>query len=173
MENASKALIIAGAILLSILIIAIGMTIYSSSQSAIQDSLTDFSTQQVDGFNSNFENYKGKATGSNVSNLLSRLIANANTYADEPTKIPCVFVDQISAGDSANKDIKPIKAGDAKKQQAYIDSLTALKNKIENKHMYTVSMSYQSNGLLDYIVVGYNSEVKDSEQKHLDRTTLK
>ena len=35
MENASKALIIAGAILISILIIAIGMYIYSNSQSSI------------------------------------------------------------------------------------------------------------------------------------------
>ena len=35
MENASKALIIAGAILLSILIIAIGMYIYNSSTNSI------------------------------------------------------------------------------------------------------------------------------------------
>ena len=44
MENASKALIIAGAILLSILIIAIGMFIYNSASSTITDSLTSMST---------------------------------------------------------------------------------------------------------------------------------
>ena len=59
MENASKALIIAGAILLSILIIAIGMFIYNSAQSTINDSMTSFSTQEIEAFNNNFESYKG------------------------------------------------------------------------------------------------------------------
>ena len=37
MENASKALIIAGAILISILLIAISMYIYNSAQGTIQN----------------------------------------------------------------------------------------------------------------------------------------
>ena len=167
MENASKALIIAGAILLSILIIAIGMAIYSSSQSAINDSLTDFSTQQVEGFNSNFTSYIGKSTGSNVSNMLTRLIANANTYADEPTKIPCVQVDQINAGKTAVKTpVEPATGGAEKGQQDYIDALTAMKNKVENKHTYYVTMSYQANGLIDYISIGYDKEMAKSETTH-------
>lgn len=169
MENASKALIIAGAILLSILIIAIGMFIYNSAQSTINESITSFSTQEIDAFNNNFESYRGQATGSNVSSMLSRLIANAKTYADEPTKIPAVKFDQVVAGEAKEQDVKPGVAGDEKGQQAYIESLTAIKNKIENKHMYTVTMSYQANGLIDYIAVGYSAEIKDSEKLHADR----
>ena len=44
MENASKALIIAGAILISILIIAIGMYIYTNSESSIRNATSQMST---------------------------------------------------------------------------------------------------------------------------------
>ena len=54
MENASKALLIAGAILLCILIIAIGMFIYNSASSTITDSMSTLSTQEVDAFNNQF-----------------------------------------------------------------------------------------------------------------------
>ena len=164
MENASKALIIAGAILLSILIIAIGMFIYNSAQSTINDSITSFSTQEIEAFNNNFESYKGNATGSNVSSMLTRLIANAKTYADEPTKIPCVQFDQVTAAGGDNVDVQPAEAG--KGQQDYINKLSGAKNKVENKHMYTVTLSYQANGLIDYISVGYKEAIKDSEAKN-------
>lgn len=42
MENASKALIIAGAILLSILIIAVGMFIFTSSQNSINEGAAQY-----------------------------------------------------------------------------------------------------------------------------------
>lgn len=168
MENASKALIIAGAILLSILIIAIGMFIYNSAQSTIQDSMTSFSTQEIEAFNNNFESYKGSATGSNVNSMLTRLIANAKTYAEEPTKIPAVRFDNVTAGSSepSCKDIKPENNITENGQQTYIDQLTAIKNKVENKHMYTVSLSYQKNGLIDYISVGYNNAIDNADSTH-------
>ena len=50
MENASKALLIAGAILLCILIIAIGMFIYNSAQGTIVSSMNSLSTQEVEAF---------------------------------------------------------------------------------------------------------------------------
>ncbi len=164
MENASKALIIAGAILLSILIIAIGMFIYNSAQSTINDSITSFSTQEIEAFNNNFESYKGNSTGSNVSSMLTRLIANAKTYADEPTKIPCVQFDKVTAAGSDSAEATPAEAGEG--QQEYINKLAGVKNKVENKHMYTVTLSYQANGLIDYISVGYDGEIEGSESKN-------
>ena len=50
MENASKALIIAGAILLSILIITIGLYVYSNAKSTIDNSLTSMSKSEKDAF---------------------------------------------------------------------------------------------------------------------------
>ena len=97
MENASKALLIAGAILLCILIIAIGMFIYNSASSTITDSLTSLSTQEVEAFNNQFSSYEGTQTGSNLKALMGRLIANADTYSEEPAKIPAIHIDQLTS----------------------------------------------------------------------------
>ena len=66
MENASKALLIAGAILLCILIIAIGMFIYNSAQSTITESMNSMSTQEIEAFNNQFSGYEGVQSGSNI-----------------------------------------------------------------------------------------------------------
>ena len=55
MENASKALIIAGAILISILLISLGILIYNQAQSAVQDGGMD--EMQLASFNGKFLQY--------------------------------------------------------------------------------------------------------------------
>ena len=60
MENASKALIIAGAILLSILIIGLGMFIYQQAYGAM--SKINLNEQQVQTINSKFTNYGSEGT---------------------------------------------------------------------------------------------------------------
>ena len=156
MENASKALLIAGAILLCILIIAIGMFIYNSASSTITDSMSTLSTQEVDAFNNQFTSYEGKQTGSNVKALMGRLIGNANTYRDEPAKVPQVFVDQLSntVQDEAEATFTLENAGDP---QDYITELGTIRNRVETKHEYYVEMNYQDNGLIDYIVISYDA----------------
>ena len=68
MENASKALIIAGAILVSILIIGLGMYLYTTA-SGVFDS-NQLKEQQARTYNDQFEKYFGsKVTGSNVRAL--------------------------------------------------------------------------------------------------------
>ena len=153
MENASKALLIAGAILLCILIIAIGMFIYNSAQSTITDSLTSLSTQEVEAFNNQFTSYEGIQTGSNVRALMGRLIANADTYADEPAKIPAVVIDKVKSGGGASNAVVTT-AGET---QTYIDTCGSIRNKVETKHEYYVEINYQKNGLLDVITITYDS----------------
>ena len=75
MENASKALIIAGAILLSILIIGLGMFIYQQAANAMGD--TGLSDQEITAFNSKFEDYEGTKRGSEVQ-ALCKLVRNHN-----------------------------------------------------------------------------------------------
>ena len=87
MENASKALIIAGAILLSILIIGIGMYIYTSSHGAIDDSATQMSEQEKTSFNQQWNTYEGKQGGNVVKQVLQKLIANCNTNAQEASRL--------------------------------------------------------------------------------------
>ena len=74
-ENASKALLIARAILLCILIIAIGMFIYNSTQSTIVDSLSTLSTQEIEAYNNQFLAYQGIQKGINIKKLIRMIFA--------------------------------------------------------------------------------------------------
>ena len=156
MENASKALLIAGAILLAILIIAIGMFIYNSAQSTVNDSITTMSTQEIDAFNNQFVSYEGTQTGSNVKALIGRLIANANTYTEEPGKVPTViFNNGVDAtGDSINDAIMGGGAG-ADSVQNYVDALGVGRNRVEAKHQYHVEFELGATGIIDLVRITY------------------
>ena len=156
MENASKALIIAGAILLSILIIAIGMFIFNGAKSTIENSMQSMSTQEVQAFNNEFTGFEGKQTGSNIKALLGTLIANANTYKDEPDKIPAVVFDKVSVGDNASPTSFVAKVPTAGDPTTYINEINKLRNKVEPKHTYWVTIPYQPNGLVDGAIISYD-----------------
>lgn len=69
MENASKALIIAGAILLAILIIGLGMMVFTQAKDAIGN--TGMDQQKARAYNSEFISYEGpNVTGTNVRSLI-------------------------------------------------------------------------------------------------------
>lgn len=88
MENASKALIIAAAVLLSILIIALGMQIYNNAQSSISD--TGLDSQKIGAFNSQFEAYAGKQTGTACRTLITNIRASNNLHeGDTDLQIAC------------------------------------------------------------------------------------
>lgn len=152
MENASKALIIAGAILLSILIIAIGMYIYTSAQAQVTNSITNMSTSEIEAYNSNFTQYSGKQTGSQVKALIGRLIANAKTYEDEPAKIPSASI-QGAAADKADPAARPEAENDI---TAYVTALNAASDHVKLKHTYWVKTEMGASGLIENVIVEYN-----------------
>ena len=80
MENASKALIIAGAILLSIAIIGIGMSVFNSASETVNKS--NLTGQELEQFNAQFEGYEGNVKGSNLKSLYSKVIANNEAEKD-------------------------------------------------------------------------------------------
>lgn len=84
MENASKALLIAGAILVCILIIGIGMLVYGSIQGTVQEGISQMSSQEKDLFNQQFQQYEGtRVNGSNVKALINR-VNNNNSQLEDP-----------------------------------------------------------------------------------------
>lgn len=85
MENASKALIIAGAILLSILIIGLGMAVYNNA-SATQGK-ADLSATEISAFNSQFEAYEGRIKGTQVRVLLNTIKKSNKDYPDRPITV--------------------------------------------------------------------------------------
>ena len=74
MENASKALIIAGAILLSILLISLGIMIFNQAQDTVNNS--GMSQAEITAFNNKFLKYEGKQKGSVVKSLVNEVIAS-------------------------------------------------------------------------------------------------
>lgn len=81
MENASKALIIAGAILLSILIIGLGMFIYQQAAGAMEG--VNMNAQEVQAYNSQFIQYEGQRNGSSVRALCDLVRNHNNSNAND------------------------------------------------------------------------------------------
>lgn len=136
-------------ILAAILMLSIGMYIYTSSQSTIDDSLAQISTQEIEAFNSQFEIYGGRQTGSKMKALVNGLMANSKTYKDEKEKIPEVIAEVLDG------EIKQAKVEDLDDIEEYEDSLAEIKNLFVDKHTYEVEFDYDSDGRLNKIKINY------------------
>ena len=85
MENASKALIIAGAILLAILIISLGIMIYNQASGVVNNNA--MSEVDITTFNQKFEQYVGdRVRGANVIALISAVKSNNEVNSDDESK---------------------------------------------------------------------------------------
>ena len=92
MENASKALIIAGAILLAILIISLGIMIYNQASGVVNNNA--MSEVDISSFNQKFEQYTGtNVRGAQVNSLLGQIQTNNVTYQDDTSRQVQVSVD--------------------------------------------------------------------------------
>lgn len=77
MENASKALIIAGAVLLAILLIGVGMLVFNAANKPISESTGQMDEQAIIMHNSKFTPYIGDSIpGSSVRELANKVIAH-------------------------------------------------------------------------------------------------
>ena len=74
MENASKTLIIAGAILISILLISLGVMVFSKAGDAVGSN--EMSDKEIKQCNSRFIKYEGRQSGIEVKSLLNEIIAS-------------------------------------------------------------------------------------------------
>ena len=81
MENASKALLIAGAILIAILLISLGIMILSQGQDVINNS--GMTQAELQSYNQKFTKYEPEVKGSLARTLIQEVIAN---NADENNK---------------------------------------------------------------------------------------
>lgn len=75
MENATKALLIAAAVLVAILIISLGLVVYNMASETINS--VNFSGQEVTAFNDQFTQYQGtNIRGSEINALLKTVLSN-------------------------------------------------------------------------------------------------
>ncbi len=97
MENASKALIIAGAILLAILIISLGIMVFRQASGVIDSNAMD--EVAVSSFNEKFQQYVGEnIRGANVNALIQTVVQNNLTNSDDTSKQVSVTFDSSNKG---------------------------------------------------------------------------
>lgn len=88
MENASKALIIAGAILISILLISVGIMIFNSSSGLFDSAKSSMSEQEVRMFNQKFSMYEGEnVSGTEVRELFNAIKTNNANAENQQVKM--------------------------------------------------------------------------------------
>ena len=80
MENATKALLMAAAILVAIIIISLGLAVVRQGQEAISNA--DMSEAEMESYNSKFKNYEGtNVPTSDVNALLSTVLSHNQNEA--------------------------------------------------------------------------------------------
>lgn len=86
MDNASKALIMAGAILIAVALVSLGVYLYQSAASKVTDGTRQVDASQMIMLNSEIEKYKGNIKGSELEQL-SRLMTADNVNKVFPTDL--------------------------------------------------------------------------------------
>ncbi len=110
MENASKALIIAGAILLAILLISLGIMIFNVAQDTVSNS--GMSQAEISAFNTKFTKYEGTIKGSVVRSMIQEVIAsNSDENNESAGRLIAIEID--------GKNVDPISSSSIKNTKSY------------------------------------------------------
>lgn len=141
MENASKALIIAGAILLSILLISLGILIYNNAKGTVDDA--DMSEYQIQVFNEKFSSFIGENKTSYDIKDLIQTAYEVRTSGESSTGMKTLYVvtgdtypltnytiaNYLKTANNVSKFInKDIKTGQQYKVQALYENRTTGSN---------------------------------------------
>lgn len=76
MENATKALLIAGSVLIAIVLIAVGLKILSSTSGTVDQVQKVGTTMETSIFNSQYTQYAGNIKGAELRTLLEKVLIN-------------------------------------------------------------------------------------------------
>lgn len=145
MENASKALIIAGSILVSILVISLGVMIFNNMKNNVKDS-ANLTEQEVASFNADITPYLGtNVSGSQVNTLIQRATSINNS--------------SLNSGDTV-KRISIYNTNESTVIIKFLSTDTAITygnpRKVTTNAYYTVTGQHDSNGLITKIIVTPN-----------------
>lgn len=134
MENATKALLIAAAILVAIIIISLGLAVVRQGQEAVGNA--DMSEAEMEAFNAKFKPYEGtNLSVSEVNSLLSAVLTHNQKTADEN-----------------GSNFVEVTAGTNGVSQATSATSTS---KVSGSARYTVTLEY-SKGLVNKITISQN-----------------
>ena len=178
MENASKALIIAGAILISILLIAVSMYIYNSASGTIEKAGDGMTQNEKDAYNSKVSSYIGDSKNAqDVKSLIDAIISNNSANVEKSGQFIAIRHDIVvtpkidnSNGSITGTDVEDWAdeegsevighLGNTDNDNDYVNNttklMTKLKGKINSGKKYDVVATYSAG-----IIVGVTIKTKD------------
>ena len=146
MENASKALIMAGAVLIAILIISLSVLVYKNFSGSVKDS-ANMDEQEVANFNSKISPYLGDNVSGSQVNALIQLVVSINNSAISTNELgKSVSITYPSTG--GNNTLSANSGG----LRNTNDGATRRVETGSGKY-YKVQAGYGSNGLINQITV--------------------
>ena len=150
MENASKALIIAEAILLSVLIVSLGIIVFSNARTTINSS-ADMSDTEVEAFNGKFSSFIGtNITANQVYTLCDKVQTSNQAELKNGTKrYVQVTITQNPAKGIAATATYGVTAPNATPSSKNIDRLPSSQN-------YTVEVTTYDGSRINAITVTAN-----------------
>ena len=91
MDNATKALLIAAAVLVAIIIISLGVYVVSLAQNQMKGAESGLNDVEIQSFNSTYKSYEGTSvSGTKVKALVDAVYNHNLTESDESRKIELV-----------------------------------------------------------------------------------
>lgn len=119
MENATKALLIAAAVLIAILIISLGIVVYNMASETMES--VNFSEQEITAFNDKFTQYEDEhVRGSNVNALLKTVLdSNMKSRADGLNPADGVKFVSVTGSVTLSADATSIGANKANTAELY------------------------------------------------------
>lgn len=140
MENASKALIMAGAILIAIVIISLAILIFSNFSGAVKEN-TDLTDQEISQFNGKIIPYLGEnVSGSQVNALIQTVRTINQTAIQEGStdkRIEITYPAENGSDCKLDKD----------------NTFSGISRKVKTGVYYKVEANYGTNGLINSIKV--------------------
>lgn len=152
MENATKALLIAAAILVAILIISLGLVVYNMAAETVQG--VDLSDTEIQAHNDKYLRYEGETQrGSQVNAMLQTVMSNNLNEPDEGKKVAVYWGSVAEDGTVTQETVtgwtdSTILASDAKTSP----------KKVDTGKSYTVKVVYdETSSLITEIYVHQNT----------------
>ena len=91
MENATKALLIAAAVLIAIIIISLGVYVVTLAQNQMKGAETGLNEVEIQSFNATYKSYEGTSvSGTKVKALVESVYNHNLTETDESRKIQLI-----------------------------------------------------------------------------------
>lgn len=148
MENASKALLIAGAVLLVISIISVGMIIFSNSKAVVDGSVGQIDSMAFEMHNSQWNQYDNVTVkGSQVKEAISAALAS--NYKATDGRYGVAVYCNTTVGGALVAFVNPL-IGSAN-NGGTTGNVTTMSTNIQNSFSYTGATTLNANGIVTRI----------------------